>query len=79
MPPYAPIRVGERVVVETKKGEQTAVVLAKTTTYTEEDDYKMILTASGAHEPLRRILRRVVERELKYEDDDLPEEEVSHE
>lgn len=71
MPRYANLNAGDRVIVETKNGEKDAVILETLNTYTSDNDYRMALLASGAQEPLKKVLRKVEERELTYSDDDL--------
>ena len=71
MPRYANLNAGDRVIVETKNGEKDAVILETLNTYVDDADYRMILLATGAHEPLRKVLRKVEERELRYDEDDL--------
>ena len=71
MPRYERLAEGDRVIVETKNGEKEAEVLKVATTYTDEDLYHMILLSYGAHEPLKKVLRKVMEKELRYDEDDL--------
>ncbi len=71
MPRYGSLKTGDRVIVETSNGEKEAVVLCKTTLYNSDDEYQMILKASGAHEPLKKVLRKIEETELRYDEDDL--------
>ena len=72
MPRYASLKEGDHVIVETKNGEQEARVVAKSTFYgINDDDYKMIVAATGAKEPLKKVLKKIIYEELKYDDDDL--------
>lgn len=80
MPRYSNLKPGDLVIVDTKHGEQEARVIVTETMYTDGDDYRMILAATGATLPLRKVLRKVTFRELDYDEDDLAvfeDEEVS--
>ena len=79
MPRYADLKAGERVIVETKKGEQEATVVSATTVFKGEPEYDMIRIAAGAKEPLKRVLKKVVYRDLFYEGEDFLEEERTDE
>ena len=79
MPRYCDLKPGDLVVVDTKHGEQEARVVVATTMYFGEDDYKMILAATGATLPLRKVLKKVVYRDLFYEGEDFLEEEQTDE
>ena len=70
MPQYGNLDEGDRVIVETRNGEKEAVVLSAATVYDTDDGYQMILKASGAHEPLRKVLRKIIYKEFTYEDDE---------
>lgn len=71
VPRYGNLKAGDRVIVETKNGEKEAVIQGTANIYTCDVEYHLILLATGAHEPLKRILRKVEETELRYDDDDL--------
>ena len=80
MPRYSGLKPGDLVIVDTKHGEQEARVIVTETMYTDGDDYKMILAATGATLPLKKVLRKVTFRNLNYDEDDLAvfeDEEVS--
>ncbi len=88
MPRCATLKKGDRVVVETKNGETEAIVVeTASTVFMNDDEYRMIIRATGAKEPLRRVLKKVTYEELKYDDEDLgawdrlkePEEETENE
>lgn len=76
MPRYADLKPGDLVIVETKHGEQEARVIQTATAYTTDDEYKMLMAATGATLPLKRVLRKVVFRDFSYDDEDIPAEEV---
>lgn len=73
MPEFARIEAGDRVVVETKVGEDYAIVVQTLCcTYEEYEECKMILKLAGVEkaEDLKRVLRKVVFKELKYSEED---------
>ena len=71
MPRYGNLKPGDLVVVETKHGEQDARVIQTATTYTTDDEYKMLIAATGATLPLKKVLRKVEFKELRYDEEDL--------
>ena len=79
MPKYGNLNAGDKVVVETKKGEQEATVVASATVFDDEEDFNMILKASGATLPLKKVLKKVTLHDLYYEGEDFLEEELSDE
>ena len=70
MPRYENLKEGDRVVVDTKQGEQEAEILETATVCEDEPEYRMILKAAGATLPLKRVLRKIAYRECEYEDDE---------
>ena len=70
MPAYANLQSGDLVIVDTKHGEQEARVIQTATTYTSDDEYKMLMAATGATLPLKKVLRKVEFRELSYDGED---------
>ena len=71
MPAYERIKAGDEVVVETSKGEKPAVVLQVANCTYGDEEYKMIMEAAGAYEPLKRVTRKIEYREMRYDEDEL--------
>ena len=73
MPGFEGIEAGDRVVVDTKVGEDYAIVVQTLCCTNEKDEEcKMILKLAGVEKAkdLKRVLRKVVFRELKYSEED---------
>ncbi len=70
-PRYSSLKPGDRVIVETKHGEEEASVIESATVYDTDDEYKMLLAATGATLPLKKVLRKVEFSELRYDEEDL--------
>ena len=74
-PAWSYLEEGQKVIVETKKGPQTATVVCS---YTDDNDpedkgVKFKLASMGATWPLKKILSKIVVHELDYsgyEDDE---------
>ena len=71
VPSYCGLNKGDRVIVETSHGEQEAVVKYTNTVSFEDDDFNMIVAASNATLPLKRVLKKVIYKDLKYDDEEL--------
>lgn len=73
MPEYERIEAGDKVVVDTKIGKGFATVVQTVCCIDEEyEECKMILKLAGVEkaEDLKRVLRKVVFKELKYSEED---------
>ena len=57
---------GEKVIVDTCKGEQSATVVETVSCSTDEDIYRFICAAAGAEGELRKVLYRL--DPVKYEE-----------
>ena len=79
-PAWSYLNKGDTVIVETKKGEQKATVVAVSTeTYDYEDKTtKFIVDSMGATWPLNKVLAKVVLSEIHYKDEEENEEEVEN-
>lgn len=62
--------VGDDVIVETERGEQPAKVVETYSIDTDSKAYRFIVEAAGAYEPLKRVLKEVSYRTLKYEEEE---------
>lgn len=69
-PSYSNLEVGDEVVVETKKGEQPATVLAQLHVDNASREYKFITEFVEAKEPLKRVLKILKYYEIGYEDEE---------
>lgn len=73
MPRSQGLRVGDRVVVDTAKGEDLATVLIADS-YVDEDgkECQMLLKIVGVKKvsELRRVLKKVMLKDLNYEEDE---------
>ena len=70
-PRYSRLDPGDHVIVETRHGEEEANIIETATVYDTDDEYKMLLAATGVTLPLKKVLRKVELRELRYDEDDL--------
>ena len=70
MPKYENLKEGDRVIVDTQKGEQEAVIVESATVCEDDSEIQMIIKAAGATLPLRRVLRKIVYKEFEYEEDE---------
>jgi len=76
--PRFSVAAGDRVVVDTRGGEETGVVLFEDTFREVNGKVMEIVSANNAVWPLMPILRRITEAELLFDEDDWqPEKEES--
>ena len=69
-PAWTGLKKGDRVLVETKKGEAEATVeKTYTVDVSNKDSFEFILMAGGVSLPLKRVLKRVMFIELDYKDE----------
>ena len=69
-PAWTCLKKGDRVLVETKKGEAEATVeKTYTVDVSNRDAFEFILMAGGVSLPLKRVLKRVMFIELDYKDE----------
>lgn len=69
-PAFSGLKKGDRVIVETIKGESEATVERSYTISKERDDeFEFILVASGAYLPLRKVLKKIEYIEFEYEEE----------
>lgn len=67
-PAWSNLFKGDKVIVETRKGESEAIVeKAMTVDISDEDEFEFILIASGVTLPLKKVLKKVIYREFEYE------------
>lgn len=66
-PAFSLLRKGDKVIVETKQGEQMAEVERVYTARNSGEELDFILIASGATLPLKRVLKKVTYKEFEYE------------
>ena len=72
-PECAALEAGDRVVVETKNGQQLATVVSTVAAINPEDeDFKLILGLAGVErvEDLKRVLQKCVYKDFEYEEDE---------
>ncbi len=75
-PLYSFLDKGDRVIVDTVRGQKEAVVVSTCSAMPGSDELGMIMKAAGATMPLKKVLKKIREEELVYKDDELdPEEE----
>lgn len=73
MPAYESLEAGDRVVVETKKGQQLATVVSTVAAiHPGDEDFKLILGLAGVErvEDLKRVLQKCVYKDFEYEEDE---------
>lgn len=68
-PAWTGLKKGDEVIVDTKKGEQPAIVQSKTIVEEGSEVYSFILESTGATLPLRKVLKVVFYRELEYKEE----------
>jgi hypothetical protein len=69
-PAFSGLKDGDSVIVETSRGKQLAQVKAVTTVNMEDDIADFIIKSTGATNPLKRVLQKVVYQDFEYEDED---------
>lgn len=69
-PAWTGLDKGNEVIVDTKNGEKTAIVMTKADVEKNSEEYRFILELAGATLPLRRVLKVVRYKEIRYEEDD---------
>lgn len=69
-PAWSNLKAGDKVIVETKKGESEAtVVKSYTIDRIDKSAFDFILTASGVSLPLKRVLKKVTYKNFIYTDE----------
>jgi len=68
-PAFSGLKKGDSVIVDTKYGQKLAEVKDIETVDTKLPVYDFIVTAAGATKPLRKIIYRVINDELEYEEE----------
>ena len=70
-PAFTHLTKGDLVVVETKKGEQMAMVVSSITLSNDDaDEIDFIMNATGADSDVKKVLRKVVYKDFEYKEDD---------
>lgn len=69
-PAWSHLKEGDRVVVDTRKGEHEATVVFSDCVDVESDEMNLAICASNATLPLRKVLKKVVYREFEYKEDE---------
>ncbi len=78
-PAFSGLKKGDRVIVDTKHGEQLVEVKGIETVDTKLPIYDFILTAAGAKKPLRKVISLVINKEMEYDEDLINEMGVNNE
>lgn len=69
-PEWSTLKAGDKVIVETKKGEAEATVeRVYTVNTTDKEEFEFIMMASGASLPLKKVLKKVTYKVFRYEDE----------
>lgn len=76
MPRYEYIEKGQKVIVDMVGGPQDAIVVSTCSTMSDSDEFDMIMQAAGATIPLKKVLKKIREEELVYENDELDPEDT---
>ena len=71
-PAFSYLQKDDQVLVDTARGEQTAIVINAVTVDSDSEDYLFILDATSATLPLQRVISKVWYRELEYKPDKDP-------
>ena len=70
-PEWSHLEKGDLVVVETKNGEKNATVVSSITlSINDKDEIDFIMNATGADPVVKRVLRKIVYKDLEYEEDE---------
>lgn len=68
-PMFSYLEKGDKVVVDTKYGEQVATVLASCSVGKGTEQYTMIVQACGATEPIKKVISKITYRKFEYSDE----------
>lgn len=78
-PHYSGIKVGDKVIADTKSGKATAAVVAvNDLDFRYEADkrmFEMYKIITGATEPLKRVRAVIKQTDINYEDEEIGEDE----
>lgn len=72
-PTYNGIQEGDTVIVHNSEGEEVPGIVVGVdyiNTRYKEDDYKRYLAITGATEPLKRIIAKIVRKDMEYEEEE---------
>ena len=70
-PAWSHLGKNDEVIVETKHGNEKAIVIAsKTLGCDEQDEIDFIMQATGASEDVKKVLAKIELRTFDYEEDD---------
>lgn len=67
-PPFSHLPNGSHVIVETKNGEQLAIVCQSITVEKPSSDFDFAIEATGAKLPLARVLKEIKYIDICYDD-----------
>ena len=65
-PAFSCLQKNDQVVVDTVRGNQTAIVVNSVTVDVDTEDYRFILDATNATLPLKKVISKVMYRDLEY-------------
>lgn len=66
-PAFSQLKKGDKVVIESTKEDETAIVERVYTTRNSGDELEFILTASGTSMPLKKILKKIDYTDFEFE------------
>ena len=70
-PQFSHLEKSDKVIVETKKGDAEAEVVATYTIGGDDDElWSMFIALSGAEIPLKKVLKKITYREFKFEEEE---------
>ena len=70
-PLYSFLDKGDKVIVDTARGQKEAVVVSTCSAMPGSDELSMIMEAAGATMPLKMVLKKIRVEDLAYSDDEL--------
>ena len=69
-PAWSHLNEGDKVIVETYKGESMATVLKCASVAKDSEELDVIVSASGASLPLKKVLQKVKFIDFQYDDEE---------
>lgn len=64
------LKENDLVVVDTKRGENVASIVSIETVEVGSNEFNFIIKATGAKLPLKKVLKKMVFREMEYKEDE---------
>ena len=69
-PRFTYLKDGDQVIISDGENEKLCRVVMSITVDPESEEYKFIVTAMGAKEPLMKITKKIIYHDLEYREDE---------